>query len=273
MLLHRTLVTVVLLPIGLAAIVAGGPWFALLVALILALAAREYAGLFQSGGLRAATALVIAGVLAVVASRYLYGFEKDTAVFTALVMLSLVWHLRAYEVGRNEAGSDFAATLSGIFYIGLLGSYMLALRALPDGEWWLLLTLPSVWLADSAAYFLGTKYGKHRLAPRLSPKKSWEGYFSGVVFGALGGPLLLLLYRNLGLPEREVFNFTNAALLGLAMGLLPTLGDLGESMIKRQVGVKDSGTLLPGHGGMFDRIDSWLWALPIGYYLILWMTN
>jgi phosphatidate cytidylyltransferase len=273
MLLQRTLVTVILLPLGIAAIVAGGAWFALLVALILGLAAREYAGLFRSGGLQPASFLIVGGVLVIAAGRYIYGFEQDATVFTVLVMASLVWHLRAYEAGRDEAGTDFATTISGIFYIGLLGSYMLALRALPDGEWWLLLALPSLWLADSAAYFFGTKFGKHKLAPRLSPKKSWEGYFSGVVFGALGGPLLLLLYRSLGLPDGAAFTTANAAWLGLAMGVLPTLGDLGESMIKRQVGVKDSSSLLPGHGGMFDRIDSWLWALPIGYYLILWMTH
>src|SRR3990172_640435 len=146
MLLQRTLVTVILLPLGTAAILAGVALFALLVALILGLAAREYAGLFRSGGLQPASFLIVGGVLAVAAGRYIYGFEQDAAVFTLLVMASLVWHLGAYEAGRDEAGTDFATTISGIFYIGLLGSYMLALRALPDGEWWLLLALPSLWL-------------------------------------------------------------------------------------------------------------------------------
>jgi phosphatidate cytidylyltransferase len=273
MLLQRVLVTVVLLPLGIAAIIAGGAWFALLAALILGLAAGEFAGLFRVGNAQPAAPLVVVGVLALVAARFFYGFAADTALLTSLVLVSMLWHLWSYERGRDLAASDFATTLSGIFYIGLLGTYMLTLRALPDGEWWLLLTLPSVWLADSAAYFLGSKFGKHRLAPRLSPKKSWEGYLSGVVFGALGGPLLLLLYRQLGLPANPAFTTGNATVLGLAMGLLPTLGDLGESMIKRQVGVKDSSNLLPGHGGMFDRIDSWLWAMPIGYYLIVWMVG
>jgi len=91
---------------------------------------------------------------------------------------------------------------------------------------------------------------------------------SGILFATLGLPLLLQLYQGLGLPEDPAFSITNAALLGFVMGLLPTLGDLGISMFKRQMGVKDTGTLLPGHRGMLDRIDSWLWAMPIGYFLI-----
>jgi phosphatidate cytidylyltransferase len=110
--------------------------------------------------------------------------------------------------------------------------------------------------------------GKHKMVPRLSPKKSWEGYIGGVVFAAGGLPLLGLLFARLGMPAGAPFTSANLALLGLAIGALTTLGDLAESMIKRQMKVKDAGQLLPGHGGIFDRIDSWLWALPIGYFLI-----
>ena len=132
----------------------------------------------------------------------------------------------------------------------------------------LLLSLVAVWVADTAAYFIGTAYGKRRLAPRLSPKKSWEGYLSGVFFGILLTPLFLFLFQRLGLPSDPAFSLTNASLLGFALSVLPTFGDLGESMIKRQMKVKDASQLLPGHGGVLDRIDSWLWALPIAYYLV-----
>jgi phosphatidate cytidylyltransferase len=271
MLRQRVLVTILLLPLGIAAILAGGPWFLLLVALILGLAAWEFAALFRAADLQPAAPLVLAGVLGLVLARYLAGFAQDVWLLPLIIMLSVVYHLAQFERGRDRAATDLSLTITGIFYLGILGGYFIMLRQLEHGEWWLLLTLPAVWLADSAAYFLGTRFGRRKLAPRLSPHKSWEGYIAGVVFGALGTPLLLILYQRLGMPASPAFTATNAALLGLAMGIFPTLGDLGESMLKRQVGVKDSGSILPGHGGMLDRIDSWLWALPIGYILIQWV--
>ena len=269
MLRQRVIVAIILLPIGLAAIFAGGLWFFGLIALILGLAAWEYAGLFRTGGYQPSGFLVVSGVLAILISRYLASFDYDPWLLPLLLLISISYHLVTYERGRDQAATDFASTLGGIFYLGLLGSYFISLRALPEGEWWLLVALPAVWLADSGAYFIGTKFGRHRLSPRLSPKKSWEGYLGGIVVGVLGTPLLLLLYQQLGLAPDSAITTGNAVVVGAAMALFPTLGDLGVSMIKRQVGVKDSGNLLPGHGGALDRIDSWLWAAVISYYLIL----
>jgi phosphatidate cytidylyltransferase len=268
MLSQRVLVAALLLPVAIAAILAGGLWFAALVALILALAIWEFAGLFKEAGAQPSTGIMLAGVLVLVFVRYQFAFAYDSWLLPLFLLLAMSFHLVAYESGRDEAGSDFAVTASGLFYIGLLGSFMLLMRQLPDGEWWLLLTLPAVWIADSAAFFMGTRFGRNKMAPRLSPKKSWEGYLSGILFATLGVPLLLQLYRGLGLPSDAAFSINNAALLGFVMGLLPTLGDLSISMLKRQMGVKDTGKLLPGHGGMLDRIDSWLWAMPIGYFII-----
>ena len=268
MLRQRLLVTVILLPIGIAAIMLGGWLYAAIVALILGRAAWEYASLFTVGGGRPSEFMLVGGVLAILTARFTSGFASDGWLLVLLILLTMLVHLIGYERGRSQAGTDFAATLSGIFYIGLLGSYMILLRQLPNGQWWLLLSLVAVWVADTAAYFIGTAYGKRRLAPRLSPKKSWEGYLSGVFFGILLTPLFLFLFQRLGLPSDPAFSLTNASILGLVLGVLPTFGDLGESMIKRQMKVKDASQLLPGHGGVLDRIDSWLWALPIAYYLI-----
>lgn len=271
MLGQRVLVALLLLPLGVAAILAGGVWFAGLVALVLGLAVWEFAALFRAGGLQPSSGIMLAGVLVLVSLRYLHGFVHDAWLWPLVVLLGMSVHLYQYERGRDEAGSDFAATISGLFYVGVLGTFMLLLRQLPQGQWWFLLTLPAVWIADSAAYFLGSRFGRNKMAPRLSPNKSWEGYLSGVLIATLGLPLLLQFYRTVGLSEDPAFSITNVALLGFVMGLLPTLGDLGISMFKRQMGLKDTGTILPGHGGMLDRIDSWLWAMPIGYYLILWV--
>ena len=269
MLIKRALVTIVLLPIGIAAIVWGGWIYLALIAAFLGLAAWEYVNLWRAGGFQPAGVLVVGGVLALVVTRQVWGFDGAAAWLSAAVLLSMVYHLVQYERGREQAASDLAITLMGILYLGWVGAYMVSLRLLADGQWWVLLVLPAVWLSDTGAYLIGSRFGRHPLTPRLSPKKTWHGYRGGVAFGVLGGLGLAALYRALGAPAG--INLLSGALIGLAMGIFPTLGDLGESMIKRQVGVKDSGKLLPGHGGAFDRIDSWLWAAVIGYYLILWL--
>jgi phosphatidate cytidylyltransferase len=179
----------------------------------------------------------------------------------------MTWHLLDYERGRDPAATDFAVTVGGIVYLGWIGSYLIELRNLDNGLWWLLLVLPSVWFADSAAYFIGSRFGKHRLSPRLSPRKTWEGYWGGVAFGTLGGAGLAVLWHSLGSPA---VTWWQGALLGAFLSILTTLGDLGESMIKRQAGVKDSSNIIPGHGGVLDRMDSWLWAGALGYFFIVW---
>ncbi len=271
MLYQRVLFTVIALPLGIFAVMLGGWVFAIVVAAILARAVWEYGALFQAGGVQPSRFMLLTGVLAIYVARYLVGFTFDSWLLPLLVALTLVCHLMHFERGRDHAGTDFAASLSGIFYIGLLGSFMLLIRLIPSGEWWFMLTLFAVMLADTAAYFIGSAFGKHRLAPRLSPKKSWEGYIGGVVLTTIGMPLFLLLFRQFGLPDTPAFSFLNAGLLGLIIGTLPTLGDLGISMIKREMHQKDASHILPGHGGVLDRIDSWLWAMPIGYFLIVFL--
>lgn len=242
----------------------------MLTLLILLLAANEYVNLFQAGAYQASRKLVLASLVLLLIVRQSFGFDWDYFLFPMFVLLSMSVHLYAYEKGRDKAGSDFAITLSAIFYIGVLGAFMLSLRGLPQGQWWLLLTLFSVWVADSAAFFIGRRFGKHKLAPRLSPNKSWQGYLAGIFFAVLTAPLFLKLFENFGLDTEAnpSFSLANVLILAFIMALLPTLGDLGVSMIKRQMAIKDSGTILPGHGGMLDRMDSWLWAFPISYFLI-----
>ncbi len=271
MLLKRVLVAVVLLPIGVALILYGGIPFALMVTLILALAAWEYVQLFHIGGLQPVGALVLTGTLLLVFARAWNGFESGAWLISLLVLASMTVHLVAYERGRDQAATDFGVSLVSILYFGWLGAYLISLRELPEGKWWVLMVLPVVWFADSGAYFIGRAFGRHKMSPRLSPKKSWEGYLGGVLFGTLGGALLAFIWTFWTAPGTDITPI-RGAVLGFVLAVVTPLGDLGESMIKRQVGVKDSGTLLPGHGGVFDRIDSWLWAGVIGYYLIVWLV-
>jgi phosphatidate cytidylyltransferase len=174
-------------------------------------------------------------------------------------------YLVVYENGRDRAATDFAVTVAAVLYLGWLGSYFFALRSLPQGLGWFILVMVPLWASDSAAYYIGSRYGKHKMTPRLSPKKSWEGYAASVIGGGLAGILVGIILNSVGWLDVTLLN---SLIIGLLMGAVPTLGDLGESMIKRQAGIKDSGDLIPGHGGAFDRIDSWLWAATIGYLYI-----
>ncbi len=274
MLRQRVVVAAVLLPIGLGVIYLGGIVYLAVITALLAIAAWEYSRLFQAGGFRPATLLLIGGVIALTVGRYTHlqnnlSFASDSVILGAFILLSMAYHAWAYEQGSPYAGTDFAITVGGMMYVGFLGSYLILIRNLPDGLWWLLTTLPAVWLADSGAYFVGRKIGRTQFSRRLSPKKSWEGYLSGVVIGTLGTALLALGWRALAGYDIQV-TALNAGILGFILAVVTPVGDLGESMLKRQVGIKDSSHLFPGHGGALDRIDTWLWAGLIGYHLIAW---
>jgi phosphatidate cytidylyltransferase len=269
MLAKRILVAVILIPIGFLVITAGGALYNACVVGIMGLSAWEYTRLFNSGGYHPAGSLLIGGAVLLVLGRAWNGFESSAPILALLLMASMAYHLIAFERGRQLAGADFGITLSGALYLGWLGAYLISLRSLPQGEWWVLLALPSVWFVDTGAYFAGTRLGRHKLSPRLSPNKTWEGVAGGALCSIIGTALLASAYQTwIGLPVSPFYG----ALLGAILALLTPLGDLGESMIKRQAGAKDSGNLLPGHGGVFDRIDSWLWAAALSYYLISWLV-
>jgi phosphatidate cytidylyltransferase len=268
MLRQRVLVTVVLLPVGLWIFALGGWIFAAAMALVLALAAGEYARLFQHGGLRPSAVLLIGGSALLVLARQARGFDETPALLAGLALAAMTWHLIDFERGAPHSGTDFGVTLGGIVYLGLIGAYLVSLRNLPDGLWWLLISLPAVWIGDSAAYFVGRTYGRHKMAPRLSPKKSWEGLAAGVAAAGVAGAGLAALMTGV-FHQAPTVTVGAGLILGLVLGLVTPLGDVGISMMKREMLVKDTGNLLPGHGGVLDRIDSWLWAGVLGYYLAL----
>ena len=253
--------------IGIPAIVLGGIYYFLVIGFFLVMASWEYVKIFQVAKFAPSMTVTVSGVFLILAFRN-YLPEFSSALLTLLVLLAMTVHLVAYERGQDRAASDFALTVCGFVYLGWVGAYLLDVRSLAGGLWWLLLTLGSVWIADSAAFFIGSRFGRHKLSPRLSPKKSWEGYLAGVILGTLSTAGLAVLFHNLAGLE---VTWWQGGLLGLVMSVLTTLGDLGESMLKRQAGVKDSSSIIPGHGGFLDRIDSWLWAAALGYFLISWV--
>jgi phosphatidate cytidylyltransferase len=151
----------------------------------------------------------------------------------------------------------WALSLAGMLYVALPLSYFVALRQLDNGLRWIAIAFLCTWACDSAAYLVGRSIGRHAFSPRISPKKTWEGAVGGVVAATLTG---LLAVPLLDAPTAL------AAILGCAIAIVAIAGDLVESFIKRQLGIKDSGTLIPGHGGVLDRVDSLLFAVPLVYY-------
>lgn len=150
----------------------------------------------------------------------------------------------------------------GLLYIPLLLGHLVLLRQLPDGRGWVFLVLIAVMASDSLAYFSGVRFGKHKLYPQVSPKKSIEGALGGVVGACLGVWLTAFFF----LPD---FTLTHSLLVGVLLGGAGQIGDLFESLLKRACGVKDSGGIFPGHGGILDRLDSLLFAFPLAYYIAL----
>lgn len=266
MLLKRTLTSLVLAVIGIPAIILGGYfWFAIILIFLIG-AAWELGHIYGKMDCKVSFPLLIGCTILIVTARSFFPKSVE-AVLAISVLAVMTWHLVDYERGRQRAATDFASTLASILYLGWIGSYFIDLRNLPNGLWWLLIVLPTIWLADMAAYFVGIRFGRHPLSPRLSPKKTWEGYCAGVLFGTLSSIGLAYLWHAVG---GLAFIWWKVALLGLMLSVLTTLGDLGESMFKRQAGVKDSSNFFPGHGGFLDRIDSWLWGAALGYFFIVW---
>jgi phosphatidate cytidylyltransferase len=271
MLRERTAIVILLFPI-LAWMIADGGWFfTAAVAIVLALAAKEFGQLFHAYQLRPSIPLLVLGTLGLSIARFLGGFEISVPVLTMICLLAMAWHLVDYELGAPRSGSDFAITVTGIIYLGWIGSYLISIRSMPDGKWWFLIALPAVWLADTAAYFIGGWIGRHKLSPRLSPKKSWEGYLAGIITGVLSGILFALLWR-VGAGTTSTVTPMRGLVVGGILAALAPLGDLGISMIKREMQVKDTGNLLPGHGGALDRLDTWIWAGVLGFYFVSWLT-
>ena len=262
--INRELAALILAVIGIPAIYFGGLYFFIVFSGMVAIAAWEFGRLFRPLDVQPFTALTVGGTLMVLLSRA-YFPEIVVPWLTIVILAVMTVYLVAYEAGRDRAATDFAVTIAAIMYLGWIGSYFFALRSLPQGLGWFILVMAPLWVGDSVAFYIGSHYGKHKMTPRLSPKKSWEGYIASVIGGGLAGILVGFVLNLVGWLNVTLFN---GLIIGLLMGAIPTLGDLGESMIKRQAGIKDSGGLIPGHGGAFDRIDSWLWAATIGYFYI-----
>ncbi len=267
MLTKRVKAALIFVPLVLGLIYLGGWVFNLFILVILLFAAYEYQRLFVQMGYTPSLILLGLGSGLLIIQRWAAAEQYTDLIFAAIILVTVFESIIQYENGQDDASLHVTINLAGIFYIGWIGAYFISLRSLPDGRGWMLTALPTAWLADMGAYFIGRRFGKHKMAPRVSPGKSWEGYAGAVSFGAVSGWLLILLWRSVGLLPNQT-PLWHGLLLGAVIALLTPVGDFFISLLKRTAGVKDTSNLIPGHGGMLDRIDTWIWAALIGYYLV-----
>ncbi len=259
-LVSRLLVAAALLPLVIGLVYLGGWWlFALAVV----------GGLFALHELyvmaRQLRPLVLGGYLGFVLTLLglqLGGLEWMLGGLLATLVLAFV----VYGLGgvRQSATTSFGVTLLGVSWVGAGIGCLLLIRDIPEFGFWAVMTvLFTVFAADTGAFFVGRTFGRHRLAPAISPAKSWEGLVGGII--AAIGMAFVILYRD----RDDFLSIPESLLLGLVIALAAVLGDLFESAVKRDLEVKDSGHVLGGHGGMLDRLDSLLWAGPAAYFAIL----
>jgi phosphatidate cytidylyltransferase len=198
------------------------------------------------------------------------------ALVGTLTMVGLVAAIAARGPARKPMQA-VAITVFGALYAGLSLSFVLLLHGMPAANGWtddpgsswggaLIVALPlaATWIGDAAAFFVGRAWGKGDLAPSISPKKSWVGFWAGLVGAGVAGVLWWLVAREL-LAAQPVAGPIAAAVVGIVLGIGAVLGDLAESLLKREAGVKDSGRLIPGHGGVLDRLDALTFTLPMAY--------
>ena len=265
MLKKRSITALWGIPLLIAAIWFGQPWFTGLVAIWGVLAVFEFYRLVSASKKPPLTYFGLIWTLLFILSPHFDYIIPTPLILTSAVILSLIWLLLRPQ--KEEAFTGWVWTIVGIIYVGWLLSHLVALRGLDEGRNWVFFVLFTTFAFDTAAFFVGRAWGKHRLAPSISPAKTWEGAIAGV-FGAIIVSLLFILPTPLSLH----LSYMQAVLLGLGVSVFGQLGDLAESLFKRNMEAKESGKLLPGHGGALDRLDSIIFTSVVVYYYVIWVT-
>ena len=239
-------------PVAIAAIVATAGCLSL---------AELYRLCLQASSPRVASAIGLLGCVILIAGPLRPDLVQPGLLAAIVALLSIPLLI---EIPLLDSLRQGAIVLTGMLYIGLTLSYLVMTRLLPQGESLLIFLLLVTWVADTGAYYVGTLYGRRALAPRISPKKTVEGLAGGLI----GATIAAFVARWSFLPE---FSIVDTLVLAVVLTLAGLWGDLVESAIKRSAGAKDSGGLLPGHGGMLDRLDSLLFTAPAFYYYVTFM--
>jgi phosphatidate cytidylyltransferase len=269
--MKRILTALVLIPLVLVLVFLGPRWlFMLVVAGVAMLAAWEFIGLAEKSGVKPPRIAVLAAILALFAGNYEWPFQ--TAPILGILSLSLVVYCTFFSA-VEEMLADMATAVLCLVYVGMTLLALPQMREDTDfnGPSLVAFLLCAVWAGDIAALYVGRAWGKHKLAPTVSPNKTWEGSLGSLAGSLAVTGILLALANQLAEWNIERLSFHGEAwyywlALAVLLNVAAQVGDLAESALKRSVGAKDSGSLLPGHGGVLDRIDALLLAAPVLWY-------
>jgi phosphatidate cytidylyltransferase len=262
----------------------GDPWYSIAITIWGAGALYELYNMFSKSSFRPNYVMGMGVLILVMLATFL---DATPPLLEALVVVAvtvpLVWFL--FQRDHSGALASWALTVAGSLYIGWLLRYFILLRQLPDlaaasttwpffgavswlpltrGLAWVLVVFFAVWLTDVGAYVVGSAIGRHRMAPQISPNKTWEGAIGGLI---LGTATTVVLASTL----QPTAPYWHLVVLGLLVSTAGQIGDLAESLLKRQTQVKDTSQIIPGHGGLLDRLDSLLFAVVVLYYYVLWV--
>lgn len=269
---QRLLTALVVVPILVLLFWLGGLWFLALVLAVIYLGMNEFYRLIQAKGLLPQQEVGIIAALGLGVVAFFGNPSLSALFFTFTILACLAFQLTRRDIASAITGS--AATLMGVVYVGWLLSHFILMRNWPEPEpgvdlgfFLVILTIATTFLADTGAYFAGRAWGRRKMLPRISPGKTWEGALGGVVVGSAGLLATKLVFDRWIFPTQ--FPWYHALILGPLLVVVSICGDLAESMLKRDAGVKDSGAIIPGHGGILDRLDSILFTVPTAYYYLL----
>jgi phosphatidate cytidylyltransferase len=259
---RKVWMALIMVPPVLLLIILGPPSLLhLMVLLATFLGLREYYNLVlpRSRGIERMVGIGLGLILSILVS---LGVMKEISLFFVIILLVLSVLSMAASKDLSSAIPEMGMALFGILFIGFLLAYVSLIRNLPNGRLWVLFLIATVWAGDISALLSGSLLGRHKLYPKISPNKTFEGLGGSMV----GSIIVALAFALLFLPR---LHKGVCLLLAIGVGILGQLGDFTESMLKRSARVKDSGTLIPGHGGMLDRLDSFLFSAPFLHYSLL----
>jgi phosphatidate cytidylyltransferase len=258
----RLISSIILIPLVAAIIYAGGGWFLAGIILASILASREFVTLMRTGGYRPSWLFCLTIIILFVLDATLPSWRLGLRTLSLFIMTSLIWQL--FHQTANPI-VDWALAIAFGFYLGIVASNSVLLRNGPGGSSWMAFVVLVSWASDGVAYATGRAWGRRKLWPQVSPGKTWEGAIGGWLAG-VGASVIICWLIGVG--------WQHGLALGVWVATISPFGDLAISMLKRQVGAKDSGNLIPGHGGVLDRLNSMLFiVLLVRLYVTVLITN
>ncbi|MDR1941091.1 MAG: phosphatidate cytidylyltransferase [Endomicrobium sp.] len=264
MLLTRILTAIAGIPLIFACVYFGDLPFFIMMFIVSFFCVQEYLSIVKQYKPHAAASLILASAFFIFLC-FFKEFPADKSAVCAIAMLFIFFVLEVFWGNPQLSVERISASFLGSFFLPLAFAHMVYLRQMTSGREIIFFLFLTVWILDTAAYAFGRMFGRHKLAPNVSPKKTIEGAAAGIVFGLLTAVICKYAFMD------SVFTLPQILLLGLIISTVGQFSDLAESLVKRDGNIKDSGKIIPGHGGVFDRFDSYIFAAPAVYYFLLFI--